>query len=67
MNTFIGITDDEDFFEGSGDASIPLGGGQGGGLPIGGGSSSGGLPIDAFDGGVEGSGGAGIVFKSFLY
>lgn len=55
-----GITDDEDFFEGSGDASVPLGGGQfgggQGGRPLGGGSSSGRLPIDSFDDGVEGSG-----------
>lgn len=42
-----GITDDEDFFEGSGDASIPLGGGVGGG--------TGGLPIDSYDD-MEGSG-----------
>lgn len=38
-----GITDDEDFYEGSGSSSIPLGGGGGG------------LPIDSFDDG-EGSG-----------
>ena len=66
---FVGITDDEDFFEGSGDASVPLGGGQfgggQGGRPLGGGSSSGRLPIDSFDDGVEGSG-AGTVFKPFF-
>ena len=43
--TFLGITDDEDFYEGSGAgiSSIPLGGGTGG------------LPIDSFDE-IEGSG-----------